>query len=91
MLSSYVSTESSFHGLCLLKYTVFPVNERGNPTQIVPIAAGTEAGTLAILISPAFGEISTTMIGKGFIDIKEDEVNPPCFKVSFPALTYSRT
>ena len=86
LFTSYVSTRSSFHGLCLLKYNVLAQNRGASPLQIVRIPAGAAAGALAILIFPTYGEISAKMIGKSFIDIKEDEVNPPCFKVSFQFL-----
>jgi len=81
MYLHYVSTRSSFHGLCLLKYNVLAQNRGASPLQIVRIPAGAAAGALAILIFPTYGEISAKMIGKSFIDIKEDEVNPPCFKL----------
>ena len=86
LFTRYVSTRPSFHGLCLLKYTVFTPSPgaRYSPRDIVPIATGTAAGTLAVVIFPSFGEINAKMTGKSFIDIKEDEVNPPCVKVSNP-------
>ena len=76
-----------FHGLCLLKYTLPASGVRYDPGQLVNVAPDAAAGTLAVVIFPNVGKVEAKLIGRNFIEIREDEINPPCFKVSFQWLS----
>lgn len=72
-----------FHGLCLLKYTIFKQQSgvRYSPPQVVPVASHSKSGYIGIVILPNFGTVEARLIGSHMIKIKEDEKNPTCFKV----------
>lgn len=78
-------TDKRFHGLCSLKYTEYrpPPRMVVAALQEVSVPPDRPFGHLAVVVLPSIGGVVAEMTGKNFINIKEDDERPTCFKVSF--------